>query len=252
MLVKYIDNINEELNPSVCCIGYFDALHKGHQELIKEAVKLAKEFKVDAGLICFDPDPVEVITGKKHPHVLPFNRRIELMEQFGLDVVYIVKFDKTFMNQMPDVFMDNYLNRMNLKALVCGFDYSFGYKGMGKTDALKELGNFEVKVIEEYKFYNKKISSTRLRNTILSGNYRLVERLLGYEYYLYIIADKVIELNNTWLIDAHVEDDNVLLPLKYNNSHISINKGHIDYVSDTEYKTGDLIQVRMYESGISE
>ena len=58
MEVIYIDlNDIPTLPESACCIGFFDGFHVGHQALVKKAIEIAKEKKITAGLITFDPDP---------------------------------------------------------------------------------------------------------------------------------------------------------------------------------------------------
>ena len=243
MKVVYLDKEIGNCERSVCCIGYFDALHRGHQQLINEAIRIARANNVLSGLICFSPDPVEVITGRKQPHAAGFDSRIKLMESFGLDIVYIMKFDEDFMKSTPKEFCDNYVNKMNLHTLVCGFDYSFGYKGMGKSHMLKELGNFDVSIIEEFKYYGKKISSTRIRNAILSGRFSLVNKLLGWNYYLNVTVDKVNRVDGKWLYSVHCTDEDIITPKKYLSDDLMIDKEMITYSSDTEYKVKDTFNI---------
>lgn len=245
MKIIYTDKNTDSYEKTVCCIGYFDALHKGHQELIKRTVELSHSKNLKAGLICFEPDPTDVITGKKQKHIFSFNQRTELMESFGIDIVYIIHFDEEFMKSEPKVFINDYLNVMNIDTLVCGFDYSFGYKGKGNSRLLKKYGTFNTEVIEEYTYYGKKISSTRIRDAIYKGNIRLAEKLLGFEYYAEVITDKCVQMEDKWLIEAHTAEEDILLPHKYILNDICIDNDNIFISSDSGIKKGKRLKIKL-------
>ena len=43
-------------DPFVACIGYFDGLHRGHQELINVTLEEAKKQGVKSAIISFEPE----------------------------------------------------------------------------------------------------------------------------------------------------------------------------------------------------
>ncbi|MBQ1508468.1 MAG: bifunctional riboflavin kinase/FMN adenylyltransferase, partial [Erysipelotrichaceae bacterium] len=98
--------------------------------------------------------------------------------------VVLLIFDEEMMKTGKEEFIRDYLAPLNIDTLVCGFDFTFGYRGEGNAKTLQEspYRNYELIVEEEVTYYGKKISSTRIREELRKGNLRLVNKLLGYEY----------------------------------------------------------------------
>lgn len=181
MSYKYIFGKDTNIPKNIACIGYFDGVHKGHQELIKKTIELANKNNVEPFVITFNPDPHEIVSGKKHKQLTTLNQRIELFKEFGIKGVIIIPFDEKVMKLSIDDFKSQILDKLNVDTLVCGFDFTYGYKGLGNYNTLKKQG---VKVVRvpEYKYYGKKVSSTRIRQELDKGNFKLVNKMLGYEY----------------------------------------------------------------------
>ena len=169
--------------PVVACIGYFDGLHRGHQSLIEKTIELSKKYACETALITFEPDPVEVIRGTTNTkHITPMHQRVNLIVRFGIENIFILDFSKEMCELPPEEFIKQVLNRINLKALVCGFDFHYGYKGEGNPETLKQSCPFEVVMMNEVIDNDKKVSSTRIIKCIQEGNVKEAERLLGYPY----------------------------------------------------------------------
>lgn len=173
-----------ELPDNVSCIGFFDGVHLGHQALIKKTVALARTLNVEPFLITFYPDPADIISSSKVDHINSFERRVELFERFGIKGVAVIEFNKDVMSKSKENFVDTYLKKLNLKGLVCGFDFHYGFKGEGNYNTLKEeLNNLcPVYEVEQVSLDNEKVSSTRIKKELQNKNYEYVDRLLGYHY----------------------------------------------------------------------
>lgn len=180
MIDVFYFNQNIDLKENVSCIGSFDGVHKGHQQLIKRTIDLADKNNVEPYVITFDPDPAVVI-GQAHYELTDLNRRIELFEHFGLKGVIVIPFNTELMRLSSEEFKKQILDKLNLNTLVCGFDFTYGYKGSGNAETLKKQG-VKVSVVNECLYYGKKISSTRIRKELQNNNLHLVNKLLGYEY----------------------------------------------------------------------
>ena len=203
----------KDFKPNVACIGYFDALHLGHQELIRQTITKARKLDCRSMLICFEPDPMQLISNIPQKHILTYKERLSKIKELGIDDIVVFKFDNDFMKIGPEVFINDYLNKMNIKELVCGFDFTFGYKGTGNIELLKRFAKFNIDVIPEIKYYGKKISSTRIKEEIIKGNLKLVNRLLNYQYYLVLKVIKSSKNGSKWLIQAKLKDNSRLVPL---------------------------------------
>ena len=191
MEVKYIDfkNIPEGLMPSAACIGYFDGLHKGHKALVEQAETIARIKEIPCAVITFDPDPwVVFFPEKEFRHITSIPDKIQILEQMGVDQLYIIHFDKEFASQTPEQFHE-ILARMQIQSLICGFDFHYGYKNTGDIDTLQRQPYFDVTVVDAITDKNGKISSTRIEKCIEDGLVLEAARLLDY---CYSIAGEIV------------------------------------------------------------
>lgn len=170
------------LQPSACCIGYFDGMHRGHQALINKAKEQAKKKNIRSGLITFDPDPWEIFYPESfQQHLFTVQDKIDYCRYMGLDVFYILEFDKEFASQSVEEF-HQLLHEMNIESLVCGFDFMYGSKNSGNTTTLQSQSFFTVDVIESVNYSNEKIASSRIEPLIIQGRLKEANSLLGFPY----------------------------------------------------------------------
>lgn len=176
----------KELPEAVAAIGFFDGIHKGHQSLIQEAVQQAKETHRKSAVISFYPHPSVVL--KKDVEDVEYITTIEekaiLLESLEVDYFYIITFNKELSLLSPQTFIDSFIAGLNIQHLVAGFDYSFGHKGAGNMKNINEYsqGRFTTKEMEECKFQQEKISSTRIRALLAAGDVSSIVPLLGRIY----------------------------------------------------------------------
>lgn len=169
--------------PLCACIGYFDGMHLGHQALIHKTLEMAEKYDCESALITFDPDPWVTIKGMNDlHHITTMRQRINLAVSFGIENIVILKFTKEMSEKSPEEFVREILGQINLKGIVCGFDFHYGYKGQGNSETLKQQADFEVSVVEAVSDETGKISSTRISEAIVQGNMPEANRMLGYEY----------------------------------------------------------------------
>ena len=82
------------LNDSrVACIGFFDGVHLGHQELIKETIKVAKKLNIKPALFTFEKSPKEVLKKEKIKYLTTNQDKMEILESLGIEEMIILKFD---------------------------------------------------------------------------------------------------------------------------------------------------------------
>lgn len=166
------------------CIGYFDGLHLGHQQLINKTISHAKENNCLASLITFDPDPwITIGKASVVAHITPLQTRIELAKRFGLDEVLILDFDKDVCNLDPKEF-ERLLSRLNIHTLVVGFDFTYGCFGKGNVNTIVDNGLFNVDIVNSFEDRNGKVSSSRIDKAIMDGDIEIANRLLGYPFFI--------------------------------------------------------------------
>lgn len=169
-------------------LGSFDGLHRGHLTLIEEVKKMAKENNGLSAIFTFKKHPLEQICKEKAPKIIMDNDyKLNILEKEGLDVVIMRDFDKEFMEKSPEDFIKILIKDYNVKGIVVGFNYRFGYKNTGDTELLKNLSlkyDYELKIMEPCLYNDEVISSTRIRNEIASGNVVAVRKMLTRPYSL--------------------------------------------------------------------
>ncbi|MGD9677164.1 MAG: bifunctional riboflavin kinase/FAD synthetase [Vulcanibacillus sp.] len=178
-------NIKYKQSPNIMAIGYFDGVHLGHQKVISKALERAKENNIICSVMIFEPHPHEIIgVTNKVEKITPINSKINQLKKLGVNICYIVKFTKNFANTSPRNFIDEILIQLNVKGIVVGYDFTFGKNGSGNPETLKELSKniYTVDIIEPYFLSNIKISSTRIRDCLISGNITDANKMLGRSY----------------------------------------------------------------------
>jgi riboflavin kinase/FMN adenylyltransferase len=168
----------------VVTIGVFDGVHRGHAEIVGQAVKLASERGVPSVLLTFVPHPSEVVRPGSHPPVLTtIVRRAELAEQLGVDVFCAMPFTLEFSRMPPDQFVHHALvERLHASAVVVGENFRFGHRAAGDISVLRRLGDtfgFVTQGIPLLRDGDTPISATYVRSCVQAGDMRAAAAALG-------------------------------------------------------------------------
>ena len=119
-----IDTKRVYTNPMCACIGYFDGMHKGHQQLIRHTIEMSKRLHCESALITFDPDPwVTIKHIKDVKHITTMRERINRAVEYGIQNIIILQFTSEFSQLSPEDFVNEILSKISLKGIVCGFDF---------------------------------------------------------------------------------------------------------------------------------
>ena len=169
-------------------IGFFDGVHLGHQEVIRRAVAAARDKGLTPAVMTFDPHPRVVLGhGSQYEGVLtPLEDKLALFEELGVEAAYVIRFDREFSEVTAERFVKSIIVPLGVKATTVGFDFSFGHRGQGNAEALKEFGGGElqVQVVSPVYLDDSKVSSTRIRAQLAEGDCSAVRRLTGRPYLL--------------------------------------------------------------------
>ncbi|MBU0469800.1 MAG: bifunctional riboflavin kinase/FAD synthetase [Candidatus Omnitrophica bacterium] len=183
-IIYELGQLKKPLKDSVMAIGVFDGVHKGHQMLIKKAVKKAKLLGTESVVMTFSPHPVSVLHPKFELSLITsLEHKTKLIEALEVDILIVVKFTRAFAFQSPDSFIEKYIvNKLNPKEIYVGDDFRFGSGRIGEIEIFKSLAKpygFKVNVLKIVKNDNNKVSSTNIRNLIKSGDLNKAKKLLG-------------------------------------------------------------------------
>lgn len=186
---RKIEEFKNITNPIVT-VGTFDGVHIGHQRIINRLKEIAKQEEGETVLLTFFPHPRMVIFPEDNSLKLinTLDEKIQLLEQFGLDHLIILPFDKSFSRITPTEYIRDFLvNKINVHTMVIGYDHQYGRNRAGNLELLNELApvyNFEVEEISAQEIAEIKVSSTKIRKAILDGNIKTASDFLNHSFTL--------------------------------------------------------------------
>lgn len=168
-------------------VGSFDGVHLGHQAVLREIDRRARELGRASLLVTFDPHPLEVVNPKAAPPLLTTGpERLEILAQSPLDYVMLLRFDRYIAELTPEQFVRQVLlARCEVKELVIGHDHGFGRGRSGDVETLHRLGaahGFEVDVVQPVDFGGQHVSSSRIRRAVAGGDLATAAAMLGRPY----------------------------------------------------------------------
>lgn len=194
-IVREIDNFTPDKKPLYLALGNFDGLHQGHQKLITEMVEAANSGAGTAAAFVFEPHPIKVLFPERAPKLLvTAERKAELMEKLGVELLIYNSFNLDIARCSPEEFVQHILiNKLGVKKVFVGFNYTFGYKGAGTPELLKKLGQkqgFVVSVIPPVEVNGMVVSSSMIRKVLDNGDIGQARIMLGYDP---VLEGQVIE-----------------------------------------------------------
>ena len=173
----------------VIALGTFDGVHRGHRRLIRAARSLAREAGVPLRVCTFDRHPLEILRPENPPELLSTTpEKAAQMCALGVDEMELMPFDRNMADMEPEAFLEGLRSRMEIRAVVAGWNYSFGRKGRGNAALLEAdgeaFGYRALIVPPETLADGTAISSSLIRQKLKEGLVGDADDLLGYEYSL--------------------------------------------------------------------
>lgn len=174
-------------SPIVLALGFFDGVHRGHQEVIKRAIEKGKSLGVKVAVMTFDRHPKIIfqnIDGEKFKYLTMLDEKLKHFKNLGVDIAYVVKFDENLAYLSPQDFIDKYVVGLHAICVVAGQDYTYGKHDIANMDTISDFakGRFEIITVDHLQRNDQKISSTQIRKDLDSGNVEAANLLLGYQY----------------------------------------------------------------------
>ncbi|HLY92500.1 MAG TPA: bifunctional riboflavin kinase/FAD synthetase [Candidatus Angelobacter sp.] len=183
-IFRSLEEVPADLGPTVASVGNFDGVHCGHQHVIREVVRRARETGSQAVAVTFEPHPLRILRPDSAPRLItPQKKKEALLAQTGLDALLVIPFTRDFSMTTAEDFARNILaGRLRAKEVHEGENFHFGHKAQGTTRGLSQLGRelgFEVKAYPVMMVRGIPVSSSQIRALISAGTVSKAQRLLG-------------------------------------------------------------------------
>jgi riboflavin kinase / FMN adenylyltransferase len=175
-------------------IGFFDGVHLGHQQVIRQAVSDARQQEARAIALTFDRHPKTIVAPDRVPPLIySLPQKLRAIESLGPDAAWMIAFDENFSHQTGEAFIRSLVKTFGPIVSICvGADFAFGYKRSGNVEVLKKLGaelGFTVHGLAAVSLDGQAVSSTRIREAIRLGQLDFAGQMLGRSYAL---AGKIV------------------------------------------------------------
>ena len=195
-LIRGIQNIDLYLSKYkevdlIATIGNFDGLHLGHQHIIKNMKKDAAQNNWQTLVIFTEPHAKEFFAEalgteeEKPPRIFPWPEKVKRLKELGVEFSFFLNFNNQLRKMTPEVFIREVLSRLSIKKIVIGDDFRFGANREGDFNFLKSWGSENdilVENTETFEVSGERVSSTRIRNSLITGNFKEAKELLGRPY----------------------------------------------------------------------
>jgi riboflavin kinase/FMN adenylyltransferase len=184
-VVRFWREVPEELKGAVLAIGNFDGVHRGHQAVLREALRIARAEGRRAGAVIFEPHPREFFApDTPFFRLTPLPLKLELLEALGLDQTFVIEFNRDLASLSAEIFATEVVAKgLGASHVVVGHDFSYGKGRTGTTEELAVLGRvlgFGVDVVAPVGAGDAVFSSSRIRDHLRAGEVEQAAEQLGY------------------------------------------------------------------------
>jgi riboflavin kinase / FMN adenylyltransferase len=174
------------LKGAVLAIGNFDGVHRGHQAVLNEVKRIAADEGRLAGAVIFEPHPREFFApDQPFFRLTPLPVKLELLEALGLDVTFVLTFDRALSQLSADTFATEVVGQgFGASHVVVGYDFTYGKGRTGSVEHLTGIGKdqgFGVDVVSPVTLEGGvTFSSSTIRDHLRKGEVREAAEQLGY------------------------------------------------------------------------
>ena len=189
-LIRGLHNLSESsLSQSAVTIGAFDGVHRGHQEVLAHLKREADARSLATTVITFEPLPGEFLfPDRAPPRLMTFREKFTALADQGIDNLLCLRFNNCLRTMSPRVFVEDiFVKGLNARYIAFGDDFRFGKDRAGDLDFTQSLAQefaYEVVPTSTFDMAGERVSSTRIRTTLLDADFSEAADLLGKPFKL--------------------------------------------------------------------
>jgi riboflavin kinase/FMN adenylyltransferase len=203
---------------AVVTSGTFDGVHLGHQQIIRRLCELAKQRQGETVLITFYPHP-RLVLGQHVELLSTLEEKAFWLRQYGIQHLLVLPFTQEFSQMSPEEFVQKvYIEAVQTRTLVIGYDHHFGKNRQGNFQFLKENQAhypFDIEEIPRHDIEKAAVSSTKIREALQQGDIAAAQQLLGRAYELngqVVHGDKIGRTLGYPTANVHIKEHYKLVP----------------------------------------
>ncbi|MGW8368152.1 MAG: bifunctional riboflavin kinase/FAD synthetase [Gammaproteobacteria bacterium] len=186
-LIRGLHNLRSRHSGCVATIGNFDGVHLGHRAVLARLFAKADAYGAPSLVMVFEPTPQEFFArGNVPARLTRFREKYEALAEIGVDRMLCIHFDQQYSQVSAEQFVSDVLvDGLGVQYLVVGDDFRFGHRRRGDFAMLQHCGRrdgFEVEHTPTFEIDGERVSSSRIRRLLLSGDIGEANRLLGRPY----------------------------------------------------------------------
>lgn len=189
-IIRDFQNINPSFQNTALTIGNFDGIHLGHQEILRNAQRIASSENLKSALLTFEPHPLKIIRPEQifDKKLCSLSQKLSFLKtQHLVDALFISSFNHKLVNLAAEDFVKKILvEKLKIKHLIIGYDFVFGKNRSGDANLLQKLAgvyNFSFHQIAAKSNAAQQVySSTKIRNLIDCGDIKTANQMLGRNY----------------------------------------------------------------------
>src|SRR5271163_1662647 len=179
-----LSEIPKDFGPTVVSIGNFDGVHRGHQWLLAEIKRTARELDAKSVAVTFDPHPSRFLRPEDSPRLItPVPERLTLLAASGIDAALVLPFtDELCRMSGPDFVTAILRDGLHPAEVHEGENFRFGHRAQSGADDLVQLGHdlgFRVQIFAPRYVRRIPVSSSKIRECIQAGDMTTARDLLG-------------------------------------------------------------------------
>jgi len=185
-LIRGLGNLPNN-SPTVITIGNFDGVHLGHQAVFETTRRVAEKYDLPSTVISFEPLPHEYFVAETAPpRIQGLRDRVRSVENTNIDRLLLLHFDHSLAVMSAEDFIRHVLvERIGARHMIVGDDFRFGHQRLGTFDTLQQLSaqlGYSVEQSPSCLHDAQRVSSTRVRKMLRSGDLNTAAELLGRPY----------------------------------------------------------------------